>query len=123
MKKTSKKPHLAYEDRVVIEKMLKANKKQKEIESILLRGVATLSEEIKRGRVDGVYTAEKAHHKAYIRQYNKKKGCFKVSMDTVLYKHVTERIEQRVSPEDISAETNNKKNTLPYASPRQYGSF
>ena len=122
-KKHNKRGHLTKEERFLIEKMLKAGNEQKEIAVTLERGKSTVCEEIKRGMVDGWYIAEKAHHKAYVRQYNKKKDCFKVSMDTKLYNHVVERLDKKISPEEISSETKNNKNTLQYASAKAIRKF
>ncbi|HEC30672.1 MAG TPA: IS30 family transposase [Candidatus Yonathbacteria bacterium] len=122
-RKTNKRGHMTKEERFLIEKMLKAGNVQKKIASTLERGRSTVCEEIKRNTVDGEYTAQKAQRKSYMSQYNKKKDCFKVSMDTELYNHVVERLENKISPEEISSETGNKKNTLPYASAKAIRKF
>lgn len=119
----NKKSHITYEERVVIDKMLKAGYKQKDIVSTLGRGKSTVSEEIKKSKVNGIYFAKKAQLKAYVRQHNKKKDCLKVSMDSELQNFVTERIRQGVSPEDISSETKNKKNILQYTSNKSIRKF
>lgn len=121
-KQANKRGHIRAEERFTIEKMLNAGKEQKEIAKVLERGVSTVSEEIKRGMVNGVYIAKKAHHKAYVRQYNKKKDCLKVSMDTALYNHAEKRLKEGVSPEEISAETQSSK-TLQYASGKALRKF
>ncbi|MFC1802201.1 helix-turn-helix domain-containing protein [Patescibacteria group bacterium] len=78
--KGNKRPYITYEDRVVIERMLNAKEKQKRIAKVIKRGESTLSEEIKKGKCsDGIYRFKKAQHRAYIRQYNKKRDCLKVS--------------------------------------------
>ena len=122
-KKSNKRGHLSKEERFTIEKMLKAGKEQKEIVFVLQRGESTISEEIKRGAVGGEYVAEKAQHKAYMRQYNKKKDCFKVSMNSELYKHIEKRLKEKISPEEISEETKNKKNSLQYTSAKAIRKF
>jgi len=103
--------------------MLKRGHEQKEIASTLDRGASTVCEEIKRGTVNGEYRADKAHHKAYTRQYWKKKDCLKVSMDRDTYCHVEARLKQKISPEDISAETKNEKNNLRYTSAKAIRKF
>lgn len=120
----NKKGHLTYEDRVVIEKMLRSKHKQKEIARALEKGKSTISEEIKRGKSeDGKYRVKEAHHRAYIRQYYKKQDCLKVSMDSKLQKVVVDKIEKGVSPEDISEETRNEKSILGYTSAKAIRKF
>lgn len=113
----NKNKHINYEERVVIEKMLKTGFFQKDIAKTLRRGKSTISEEIKRGRYkDEIYRAKEAHHRAYIRQYYKKQDCLVVSMDSKLQKHIIKETEGGVSPEDISSELRNEKSTMSYVS-------
>ena len=123
-KKTTanKKKHLTKEERFTIEKMLNANKTQKEIAQVLGRGYSTICEEIKKGKVKGVYSANKAHRKARVRQHMKKNSCFKVSMNKDLYSHIEKRIKEKVSPEAISNELKKDK-LLPYASAKAIRKF
>ncbi len=44
-------------------------------------------------------------------------------MDTELYSHVEKRLKEKVSPEEISSETGNDKNTLQYASAKAIRKF
>jgi len=109
--KTNKRKHITYEERVKIEGFLQDRYTLQKIANNLHRGKSTISEEIKRGKcIDNIYRAKKANHRAYIRQYNKKRDCLKVSMNKELQKFVIDRIERKISPEDISTETKTEKN-------------
>ena len=48
-----------------------------------------------------VYDAEKAHHRAYLRQYRKKRDCNKVAMDGELSRYVEKCLRLGWSPESI----------------------
>ena len=99
----NKKKHLQIEERFCIEKMLRKDKSFGEISRTLERGLSTISEEVnENGRRDN-YNAEKADHKAYIKQYWKKKNCNKVAMDSHLGKYVEKKLSLGWSPETISA--------------------
>ena len=98
----NKKKHLQKEERFCIEKMLKQNKSFGEISRILGRGISTISEEVnENGRRDN-YIAEKANHRAYLKQYMKKRNCNKVAMDNHLSKFVEKKLSLGWSPETIS---------------------
>jgi len=117
-KKGNKGKHLTFEDRYVIEKMLKAKRKQKTIAEVLKISESAVSKEIKRGSVINKktgkkeYIAIKAQHKAYLRQYWKKKNCLKVVSDVNLLKFIEKRIEKGWSPETISERIKEKHNNF-----------
>jgi len=123
----NKKKHLTFEERYTVEKMLNKGKKQKEIAEILERGMSTISEEISRGKVlnskTGImeYIAKKANHKAYSRQYWKKKNSLKISPYLPICKDIDKRIVSGQSPESISGwirENEDKRISKYYVSPK-----
>jgi len=98
----NKKKHLQIEERFCIEKMLRKDKSFGEISRTLGRGLSTISEEVNGNGGRDKYNAEQAHHRAYIKQYWKKKGCNKVAMDNNLSKFVEKKLRCGWSPETIS---------------------
>jgi len=103
--------------------MLEARFFQKDIAKALNRGESTISEEIRRGKVNGTYKADKAQQKAYTRQYHKKKDCLKVSMDKEIQDKVINDIKKGISPEDISSELKSEKCALGYVSNKAIRKF
>jgi len=109
-KKGNKRKHITYKERGKIEDWLEVNITQKEIAERLKRGESTISEEIKRGTVVNKktgkkeYKAEKAQHKAYVRQYWKKKEFLKLSniQSKWLVREIEKRIVEGQSPEAVS---------------------
>lgn len=73
--------YLYFEERFVIEKLLKAKVKIREIAKFLFRSPNTISREIKKNLMNGEYLAEKANYKAYFKRWRSKRRCLKVSMD------------------------------------------
>lgn len=102
MGKKNKKSHITYKERVKIEGFLKEDYSYKKIANNLSRGKTTIGDEINRNGGKKKYNAEKAHIRAYFRQYRKKKDCNKVAMDRDLQKFTEKRLEKGWSPETIS---------------------
>ena len=96
--------HLSFEERFVIEKMYCGESEIRRIAEFLARSPNTISREIRKNTVEGVYLAEKADRKAYARRWRAKSQCLKVSMDSFLIVFVKERISKpyRWSPCQIS---------------------
>ena len=99
----NKKKHLKIEERFCIEKMLKKDKSFGEIGRTLGRGISTISEEVNENGGRYKYRAEQAHHRAYVKQYRKKRNCNKVAMDSHLSKFVEKKLSLGWSPETISS--------------------
>lgn len=74
----------------------------REIAKALSRSVSTISEEIKRNKVNGKYDPIKASHKSYVRRKNSKYQAMSIVLDKVLRKRVDELLYDDVSPENIS---------------------
>ena len=94
--------HLCFEERFVIEKLLQAGTRIREIARFLGRSPNTVSREIRKNMVLGVYLAKKADHKAYFRRWRSKRQCLKVAMDRFLQHFVDEKLRKKWSPQQIS---------------------
>ena len=101
-KRKNKKKHLTKEERFCIEKMLGRGKSFGEISRTLERGLSTVSEEVNENGGRDAYSAEQADHRAYLKQYWKKKNCNKVAMDGHLSRFVEKKLSCGWSPETIS---------------------
>ena len=118
----NKKKHLRKEERFCIEKMLKAGKSFGEIARTLGRGLSTVSTEVNSNLGRRKYNAEKAHHRAYLKQYWKKKNCNKVAMNGHLTRFVEKSLSKGWSPETISCRLEIQSG-LPYASRKSIRKF
>lgn len=96
--------HLAFEERYVIEVLFNKKTSVRDVAEYLGRSANTVSREIRKNSVTGVYTAKKAHHKAYVKRWRSKRQCFKVVMDNFLHRYVDRRLREKWSPEQISGE-------------------
>ena len=94
--------HLSFEERFVIEKLYSAGSAIRRIAEFLGRSANTVSREIKRYSVKGIYTAEKARQKSSARRWRAKAQCLKVAMDSFLSVVVEEKLEKKWSPKQIS---------------------
>lgn len=100
MKKYS---HVRFAERCVIEKLLGTGLGIRAIAEVLGRSPNTVAAEIERNSVEGMYSADKAHHKAYAVRWRAKKNCLKVAMDAFLTRFVIEKLEKQWSPKQMSA--------------------
>jgi IS30 family transposase len=94
--------HLSFEERFAIEKLFVAGVKLREIARFILRSPNTVSREIKRNTVAGLYLAKKAAHRAYFKRWRSKRQCLKVAMDRFLCRFVERKLREKWSPEQIS---------------------
>jgi len=100
----NKKEHLLKEERFCIEKMKKAGFSSEEIAKTIGRGKSTVDEEIRKNGGIEAYEYQKAHHRAYLKQYRKKRTCMKVAMNIGIRQKVEYYLfEKDWSPETISA--------------------
>ena len=93
---------LSFEERFVIEVMYRSGTVIREIASFLLRSPNTVSREVRKNSVRGVYGAEKAKDKVSARRWRAKRQCMKVAMDSFLSRFVEEKLEEKWSPKQIS---------------------
>lgn len=94
--------HLCFEERFVIETLLRNNVCIREIACFLKRSPNTVSREIRKNTVKGEYRADKAHKKSYFKRWRSKRQCLKVAMDRFLHRFVDEKLRERWSPEQMS---------------------
>lgn len=100
--KKKKFSHLSEKERFVIEKLFVAGVRLREIARFLLRSPNTVSREINKNSVNGMYLAEKANHRAYFKRWRSKRQCLKVAMDRFLCRFVEKKLREKWSPEQIS---------------------
>jgi IS30 family transposase len=118
----NKKKHLRKEERFCIEKMLGQDKSFGEIARTLGRGLSTISEEVNENKGREKYSAEKADHRAHLKQHWKKKDCNKVAMDGHLSRFVEKSLSKGWSPERISSRLEIQSG-LKYASSKSIRKF
>lgn len=87
------------------------------------RGIATISDELKRNKVKGTYDARKAEHKAYVRRKYSKQQCLKVVNDSDLRTYVEEKLREEWSPELIAGRIKKIDRHLPRVSPKAIYAF
>src|SRR3990167_4497345 len=95
--------HLRDEERFVIEKLYSAGSAVRKIAEFLGRSVNTVSREIRKHSVNGVYDAVKAKQKSSAQRWRAKEQCLKVAMSSFLCLFVEERLEKpyRWSPKQL----------------------
>ncbi len=100
----TRKPFKQLQDseRLVIEKLLEKQKGIRYIAEVLSRSCCTISSEIKRNSVKGIYSFSNAKRKLYNRKMNSKRDCMKVAMDSFIQKKLIELLETKHSPKEIS---------------------
>jgi IS30 family transposase len=94
--------HLSSEERFCIEIMYRAGTAVRSIAEFLKRSPNTISREIEKNSVRGIYTATKAKQKASAKRWRAKRQCLKVAMNSFLAKFVKEKLEEKWSPKQIS---------------------
>jgi len=104
--------HLSFEERFCIEKMYQFGSSMRNIAEFLSRSVNTISREITKNSVDGIYDSKKASHKAYARRWRSKSQCLKVSMDSFLIVFVEKKLKEKWSPKQISGHLKREMNII-----------
>ena len=116
MKQKTKYKHIKKAERLEIAILLEKNYKIREIARVLKRSPSTISEEISKNSVNGIYNPHKANHKAYVRRkYSKYQG-MKVVGDNQLRVYVEEKLKEDWSPEEIAGRLKNIDRDIKYAS-------
>ena len=108
--------HFGLSERKKIKKFLNKEKSLRWISRTLCRSVSSVSEEISRNKVKGIYSPKKADHKAYVKRKDAKIQCMKVAMDPDLKRFVVLNITDDQSPEGISGRLKVIETNLQYAS-------
>lgn len=94
--------HLSFEERFMIEKLWTSGSIIRDIANYLGRSPNTISRELKKNMVSGIYDAKKAQLKVNQRRWRAKTQCLKVAMDSFLIQFVESKLEQKWSPKQIS---------------------
>ena len=115
--------HFDLFERRKIERFLKKQKSLRWIAGSLDRSASGVSDEVKLNRVNGIYNAKKAHHKAYVKRKESKIQCMKVAINAELKRFVTENISDDQSPEGISGRIKEVETRLKYASAKAIYKF
>lgn len=100
--------HLSFEERFTIEKLYSGKMSIRDIADFLGRSPNTISREVRRNAVRGVYGADRAHTKASARRWRAKQQCLKVAMDGFLTRFVEEKLAKKWSPDQISGHLRNE---------------
>lgn len=109
----NKKAHFTYEERVKIETYLGDGLGMRAIARNISRPRSSVSDEIRRNRVKGVYLAKKAQHKTYVRYWRARHQHLKVIMADGLRGYVEEKIKRFWSPEGIAGRIAHVETHLP----------
>ncbi len=104
----NKYKHLSYEERFTIEKLWSGNVAIREIAEFLARSPNTISRELNRNMVKGVYDARKVQLKVDQRRWRAKRQCLKVAMDSFLVNFVEAKLEKKWTPKQISGYLSNE---------------
>jgi IS30 family transposase len=112
----SKFKHFCLYERRRIEWYLKRKKSRQFIADKLERSKSSISEEINRNSVKGVYNAKKAYHKAYVKRKYSKIQCLKVAMDLKLRDFIETCMADDQSPAGISGRLKEVEKKIEYAS-------
>jgi len=115
--------HFDLQDREKIEQWLGQQKSLRWIAGALGRSISSISDEIKRNRVKGIYDSKKAHHKAYVKRKYSKSQCLKVAVDPELQNYVETNIKSHQSPEGISGRLKQIEAGIQYASAKAIYKF
>lgn len=107
--------HISLVERKEIEMLLTKGRSRNYIAKTLKRGKGTISEEIKNNSINGVYSAKKAHRKAYTkRKYSKYQG-MKIVQDNELRNYVEKHMKDDQSPETIAGRLRKIDKKIKYA--------
>ncbi len=93
---------MSFEERFVIEVMYRSGAVIRSIAAFIRRSPNTVSREVQRNSVRGLYHAEKARVKVQARRWRAKRQCLKVALDGFLSAFVEKRLEEKWSPRQIS---------------------
>jgi IS30 family transposase len=102
MKNKKKYSQLQDSERFVVEKLYHVGILVRRIAEVLGRSPNTISREIARNSVNGIYVADKARQKVSTRRWRAKGQCLKVAMDAFLIVFVEEKLKLKWSPKQIS---------------------
>lgn len=110
----TKNTHFVLEDRIKIEAYLEESHSAHYIARKLGRPQSSISDEIKRNKVKGVYVAKKAQAKANDRRRKASHQIFRIATSILLRNYVEEKLKRFWSPEGISGRLRKIDTHLPY---------
>jgi len=93
---------LSFEERFTIEKLFSSEISIREIAGFLERSPNTISRELQKNIVNGVYDARKAQTKVSQRRWRAKRQCLKVAMSSFLVQFVEAKLKLKWTPKSIS---------------------
>ena len=94
--------HFTKTERLELSILLKKGYSLREMAEVLSRHPSSVSREIRRNSVKGVYDPHKAYHKAYVRRkYSKYQG-MKIRENPEIERYIEDKIKQDWSPEAIA---------------------
>lgn len=112
----NKYSHIKKAERLEISILLKKNYGIRDIARALGKNPSTISREILRNSVNGVYDPHKADHNAYVkRKYSKYQG-MKIENNNQLGDYVGQKLKRDWSPEQIAGRLKNIDTHIKYAS-------
>lgn len=94
--------HLQFEERFMIEKLWRTDTAVREIAGFLGRSPNTISRELLKNIVNGIYNAKKAQLKVNQRRWRAKRQCLKVAMNSFLVRFVEAKLQDKWTPKQIS---------------------
>lgn len=112
----NKKAHFTYEERVKIEAYREEGHGVRWIARNIKRPRSSVSDEIRRNSVKGIYLAKKARHKTYIRYWKARHQHLKVALNQTLRRYVEEKLRRFWSPEGIAGRLTHVETHLPSVS-------
>lgn len=113
MKKNTGNTHLVRADRYEIKILLDKGYSIRDIADAMNRGKSAIGNEIRQGKVRGVYDPLKAHHKAYVRRQNSKYQGMKIIKHKDLRTFVEDSLYDDQSPENIAGRIKHHEKQLP----------
>jgi len=108
--------HLTEKERLEIAWFLTKRKSIREIAQLLGRSPNSISLEIKKNSVNGVYEPRKAELKSRTRRKHSKYQGMKIVSDLALWDYVETKLKQDWSPEQIAGRLKNVERSVKYAS-------
>lgn len=112
--------HLSIHEREQIMILLAQRNSKRKIAKILWRHISTICTEIKNNSVRGVYSAQKAKHKAYVRRHLAKKNLKKIRLNDKLEEYICKKIKDDRSPEMVAWRWNSEHTGLKISVPTIY---
>jgi IS30 family transposase len=112
-KRVTKKEHLSYEERVLIEGFLGQDYSYQAVATAIKRSKSAIGYEVKENGGRKKYRALRAENRAILKQKQKKRDCVKVALSRFLTRFVEKMLRLGWSPERIACRLRFLKTTAP----------